>query len=334
MEVQNPEIEDIIRRIPDASFVVIDCEFSGISKKSKNIRTLNGYLLTLKADVEEFAILQIGFCLGVYSPTPQGNKWLLYPYNFYTFSSEILDSLLMNDTIKWLRSNGFSFDRWIDEGIDFRRLADVGYEDSGDAHGQLRKKNGIHHIIEELIEQQKPLVFHNGMLDILHIYDKFIGELPEDPVEISKELARLFRGGIFDTKFLARYLCENLDYVKLRNSTLPTLHTTLSGFCNIKELTEIPRERTHFNYVDDTGSINEKFFHEAGFDATIAARVFCVEIQILAKHDEVDVVSFLNSHLDKSLGHRKHLENVINRYNIHDPIERSVYNFKEHAQRG
>ncbi|AFZ81119.1 hypothetical protein BEWA_005270 [Theileria equi strain WA] len=284
MEHQHFEIEDIIRRIPDASFVVIDCEFSGISQKSKSIRTIDDYLLALKADVEDFAILQIGFCLGVYSQAPQGNKWLLYPYNFYTFSSEILDSLLMNDTIKWLRSNGFSFDRWIDEGIDFRRLADVRYEDPCEhpskasrpikGHGKFQRKNGIHHIIEELIEQKKPLVFHNGMLDILHIYDKFIGKLPESSVEISKELVRLFRGGIFDTKFFARYLHENFGYNKLRNTTLPTLHSALNGFHNMKELTDIPEERAHFNYIDkETGNINEKFFHEAGFDATIAAMV-------------------------------------------------------------
>lgn len=91
-ESQNSDLDSILDKIPNSKFIVIDCgkssnliihtiyfitiyfttidfifiiiiiinlcclEFSGINPKSKSIRTLDDYLLSLKDDVEEYAL--------------------------------------------------------------------------------------------------------------------------------------------------------------------------------------------------------------------------------------------------------------------------------------
>ncbi|BAM42271.1 uncharacterized protein TOT_040000640 [Theileria orientalis strain Shintoku] len=203
-------------------------EFSGINPKPDSVRTLDDYLLALKEDVEEYALLQIGFCLATYSNSSAEAKWILHPYNFYTYSSEIYNTIFLNDTLLWLRDNGFSLDRWVDEGcvsllkgmfrVDFKRLGDM-HSDSVSFITKRTRNNGLHHLIKSIIEYRIPLVFHNGMLDILHLYDKFIGPLPENPVEISREITRFFVGGIFDTKeHLTSNVIHKLEQVSsLRN---------------------------------------------------------------------------------------------------------------------
>lgn len=39
---------------------------------------------------------------------------------------------------------------------------------------QKVKDEGIQRIIEKIIYERKPVIIHNGLFDMLHIYDKFI----------------------------------------------------------------------------------------------------------------------------------------------------------------
>uniref|UniRef100_A0A3B0MWX5 CAF1 family ribonuclease, putative n=1 Tax=Theileria annulata TaxID=5874 RepID=A0A3B0MWX5_THEAN len=226
-EAQNSDLDSILDRIPNSKFIVIDCEFSGINPKSKSIRTLDDYLMSLKEDAEEYALLQIGFCLAMNSKNPEEELWQLYPYSFYTLSSEITNTIFLNDSMKWLRDNGFSLDKWIDQGLDFKRLGGR-YSNSGGYITKRNRSNQLNEVIRAIIEYRIPLVFHNGMLDILHIYDKFIAQIPDKPTQISKEISKIFVGGVFDTKLVGKYLFDNLNCNLLRNTCLPVLYTTLT----------------------------------------------------------------------------------------------------------
>lgn len=49
---------------------------------------------------------------------------------------------------------------------------------------------GLQRIVEAIIEKEKPLVVHNGHLDLLHLFDKFIGKAPDTLSEFCKESLR------------------------------------------------------------------------------------------------------------------------------------------------
>ena len=56
-------------------------------------------------------------------------------------------------------------------------------------------------IIEYISALKKPLVTHNGLLDILHLYNSFIGPLHESQGDFKKEFLANFPA-LYDTKYL------------------------------------------------------------------------------------------------------------------------------------
>ncbi|EAN31613.2 CAF1 family ribonuclease family protein [Theileria parva strain Muguga] len=265
------------------------------------------------------------------SQNSEQELWQLYPYSFYTLSSEITNTIFLNESMKWLRDNGFSLDKWIDQGMDFKRLGDR-YYNSGGYIMKRNRSNQLHEVIRTIIEYRIPLVFHNGMLDILHIYDKFIAQIPEKPTQISKEISKIFVGGIFDTKLVGKYLFDNLNCTLLKNTCLPVLYTTLTSMCDMKNLVSLAKERSHLNYFDkDTGNINDKLFHDAGFDSLVTAIVFCLELEILARSENLRAENLVELGNKKDLGN--HIPKLINCYHVHDPIDEAIYNFTEHSKR-
>eukprot|EP00371_Babesia_bovis_P001207 XP_001609854.1 hypothetical protein [Babesia bovis T2Bo] len=77
---------------------------------------------------------------------------------------------------------------------------------------------GLQRYLEVIKKHNKPLVVHNGLLDLLHLYDKFIGVIPELPGDICNALYTKLGPGIYDTKYVSRTLQslgiqETLKYV-------------------------------------------------------------------------------------------------------------------------
>jgi hypothetical protein len=60
---------------------------------------------------------------------------------------------------------------------------------------------GFMDVIEELIEGEKPLITHNGFLDLLHLYSNFVGKLPEKSSDFKTKFNKTFPH-VYDTKYL------------------------------------------------------------------------------------------------------------------------------------
>merc|ERR1711862_840829 len=58
-------------------------------------------------------------------------------------------------------------------------------------------------VLMALREAKVPLVFHNGLLDILHIYDKFIGNIPGEYPDFGKAWLDQFPL-LFDTRLIGQ----------------------------------------------------------------------------------------------------------------------------------
>ncbi|GIX64469.1 CAF1 family ribonuclease [Babesia caballi] len=203
-----PKLSDIhnefVELLPDAAFVTADC-------------------------------VQVGLCIAVYDHESGPGSWMLYPYNFYLYPAEVSHSgaccvapsktgapVLQHETrsqdevmhfhsgtVKWLKDNGFDFMRWIDDGLPYIRLSAANTMTDKTKRSKSACRWGIQKLFEAIKQHRIPLVVHNGLMDLYHIYDKFVGPLPQDPDDIVKAFYSWFGLGVYDTKHVARYLHDN-----------------------------------------------------------------------------------------------------------------------------
>ncbi len=119
---------------------------------------------------------------------------------------------------------------------------------------------GFREVWTQLTLSGKPIVFHNGFLDLLFCYQAFENDLPENLVDFKREVKKLFPGGVFDTRLIA--IESNL---------------TMAGSAALETLVDL------FGSSDivvsgsgkyDAGNQQQVSFHEAGYDALLTGKVF------------------------------------------------------------
>ncbi|CBZ55609.1 putative CAF1 family ribonuclease domain containing protein [Neospora caninum Liverpool] len=152
--------------------------------------------------------------------------------------------------------------------------------------------SGLQRLIEAIVEKEKPLVVHNGHLDLLHAFDKFIGKVPDTLAEFRSEMLRLFTGGIYDTKHMAN---EGKTFVlKIgdpRTTSLVSLRHHLLRSESVCLFEIAPHRRSDFDLSFqqlncDSGPECGRS-HEAGYDALLTAQIFVMELDLYAQHHSV-----------------------------------------------
>ncbi|KFG56988.1 CAF1 family ribonuclease [Toxoplasma gondii RUB] len=168
------------------------------------------------------------------------------------------------------------------------KSADSNRASAGGAPGGL-EVTGLQRLIEAIVEKEKPLVVHNGHLDLLHVFDKFIGKVPGTLPEFCSEMLRLFTGGIYDTKHVAN---EGKTFVlKIgdpRTTSLVSLRHHLLRSESLCVFEIAPHRRSAFDLTFqqlncDSGPECGRS-HEAGYDALLTAQIFVMELDLYAQH--------------------------------------------------
>lgn len=124
--------------------------------------------------------------------------------------------------------------------------------DSQDGAPSLRK------LLMQLVLQRKPVVFHNGLLDLAFLYHSFYLHLPGSLQTFLADLSDVFCGGVYDTKYIAESKAalpaSYLEYVfrrrLVRNMVELQRHVyqcvPLPVYCCVQRVSETVPKLAHF----------------------------------------------------------------------------------------
>ena len=134
---------------------------------------------------------------------------------------------------------------------------------------------GFTQVIELLSESKKPVILHNGLLDLMYMYQQFFAPLPDSYEDFKKVINDTFPK-IFDTKLLAlsqpfkRYMSNQTKLADIRR-------VVLSENGSVFEKVKITLPEEFKEYVECSHE------HEAGYDAYVTAICFIYMLQHMRK---------------------------------------------------
>ncbi|XP_952039.1 uncharacterized protein TA14515 [Theileria annulata] len=159
----------------------------------------------------------------------------------------------------------------------------------------INKQVGLRTLFDKISKNNKILVGHNCFYDILHIYQTFYGDLPENVEDFKKKWVQVFPT-IFDTKYISEYYQQFTPH-----TTLKSLYNSFLPNQNVLNRFEISSLGTRGIVCGYGNVLNEaEKEHEAGYDSLMTAIVFIHQLETVIKNKNSSLNNLIKAYLDTS----------------------------------